>query len=115
MEFHYKFVDRFQDILKVKILYVSKIITYSNYLEPSKENVLKEYDAVTCFTWTFMIWFPKVLKLILQMQPSCPRNTSTEHWRKVPNFTAFLEIFSHLKKIDSVKHVLKVLLIVLSC
>ena len=50
MEFHYKFVDRFQDMLKVKILYVSKITRSSNYLEPSKENVLKKYDAVTCFT-----------------------------------------------------------------
>ena len=41
MEFYDKFVDRFQDISKVKNYAVS------NYLEPSKENVLREYDVVT--------------------------------------------------------------------
>ena len=65
------------------------------------------------FTWKFMIWFHKILKLIFQTQPSCPRNICTEHWRKLPNLTAFLEIFSYLKNIDSIEHVQKVLLIVL--
>ena len=37
MEFYDKFVDRFQDILKVKNPAVSK----------AKENVLGEYDVVT--------------------------------------------------------------------
>ena len=47
MEFCVKFVDRFQDISKVKDPAVSKAGS-SNYLEPfSKENVLGEYDAVT--------------------------------------------------------------------
>ena len=46
MEFYYKFVDRFQDISKVKVPAVSKQRT-SNYLEPSKKYVLGEYDAVT--------------------------------------------------------------------
>ena len=47
MEFYYKFVDRLQDISKVKIPAVSKAIRSSNYLEPSKESVLGGYDAVT--------------------------------------------------------------------
>ena len=46
MEFYEKFEDRFQDISKVKNPAVSKT-KCSNYLEPSKENVLEEYDAVT--------------------------------------------------------------------
>ena len=64
-----------------------------------------------CFTWTFLIiWSHKILKLIFQKQPSCPRKICTEHWRKLSNLTAFLEIFLCLKKND----VWKVLLIVIS-
>ena len=45
-----------------------------------------------CFTWKiFMIWFHKILKWIFQKQPSCSRNICTEHWRKPPISTAFLE------------------------
>ena len=67
-----------------------------------------------CFTWKFfMIWFHKILKLIFQKQPSFPRNICTEHWRKLPNLKAFLEIFLYLKSNDSVEHVLRVLLIML--
>ena len=47
MEFYHTFVDRFQDMSKVKNLAVIKAIRPSNYLEPSKENDLGEYDAVT--------------------------------------------------------------------
>ena len=46
MEFYDKFVDRFQDMPKVKIPAVSKCQRSRNYLEPSKENVLCEYDGV---------------------------------------------------------------------
>ena len=64
-----------------------------------------------CFTWKFfVIWFHKILKLIFQTKPSCPRNICTEHWRKLPNLSAFLEIFLYLKNNDSVEHVYKVLL-----
>ena len=67
-----------------------------------------------CFTWKFfMIWFHKILKLIFQMLPSCPRNICTEQWKKLLNLTAFLEICLYLKNNDSVEHVQKVLLIVL--
>ena len=38
---------------------------------------------------------------------------TTEHWRKLPNFTTFLEIFLYLKNNNSVEHVQNVLLIVL--
>ena len=44
-----------------------------------------------------MIWFHKILKLIFQKQPSCPRNLCTKHWRKLPNLAAFLEIFTCVK------------------
>ena len=47
MEFYDKFVDRFQDISKVKNHLLSGRQMSSNYLEPLKENVLWEYDAVT--------------------------------------------------------------------
>ena len=57
-----------------------------------------------CFTWKF---------LIFQTQPSCPRNICTEHWRKLPYLTAFLEIFLYLKNSNSVEHVQKAFLIVL--
>ena len=40
-------MDRFQDISKVKNPAASKAKVSSNYLEPSKENVLGKYDAVT--------------------------------------------------------------------
>ena len=46
MGFYDKFVDRFQDISKVKKPAVSKARS-SNYLESSKENVLGEYEPVT--------------------------------------------------------------------
>ena len=45
MEFYDKFADRFQDISKVRIMLSAKQRS-SNYLEPSKENVLEEYDPV---------------------------------------------------------------------
>ena len=48
----------------------------------------------------------KFLNLFLK-QPSCPRNKCTEHWRKLPNLTAFLDIYLYLKSKnngDSVKH-----------
>ena len=38
-------------------------------------------------------------------QPLCLKNICTELWRKLPNLTAFLEIYLYLKKNDSVKHV----------
>ena len=89
----------------------------NNNLELSKENVLGNImlSHLPCFTWKFfMIWFHKILKLIFKKQPSCSTNICTKHWRKLPNLTAFLEIFLFLKNKDSVKHVKKVLLIVLS-
>ena len=46
MKFYDKFVDRFKDISKVKNPAVSNKRS-SNYLEPSKENISGEYDAVT--------------------------------------------------------------------
>ena len=46
MEFSDKFVDKFQDTSKIKNPAVSKPKS-TNYLEPSKENVLEEYNAVT--------------------------------------------------------------------
>ena len=80
----------------------------NNYLELSKENVLGSMMLWhwPCFTWKFfMIWFHKILKLISQKQPSCPKNICTEHWRKLHYLTAFLEIFLYLKNNDSAKHV----------
>ena len=79
-----------------------------NYLELSKENVLSNMmlSHWSCFTWKFfMIWFHKILKFLKQL--SCPRNICTEHWRKLPNLTAFLDIYLNLKSKndDSVKHV----------
>ena len=79
----------------------------SNHLELSKENfggnmMLSHWP---CFIWKFMIWFRSILKSIFQMQSSCPRNICAEHWRKLPNLTAFLESFSYYKNIDSVEHV----------
>ena len=56
-----------------------------NYLELSKENVLRNMilSHWSCFTWKFfMIWFHKILKFLKQL--SCPRNICTEHWRKLP-------------------------------
>ena len=64
-----------------------------NYLELSKENVLRNMmlSHWLCFTWKFfMIWFQKILKFL--KQPLCPRNECLEHWRKLPNLTAFLQI-----------------------
>ena len=66
MEFCDKFADKFQDISKVKNTAISKAKS-GNYLEPSKENVLGEYDAVTLtrlYLKILMIWFHKALKLI---------------------------------------------------
>ena len=81
----------------------------NNYLKLSKENVLGNMMLLhwPCFTWKFfMTWFTRILKLIYQKQPSCPRNICTEHWTKPPIFTAFLEIFLYLSKNnDPVEHV----------
>ena len=67
-------------------------ITYSLQKKMFWGNMLLSYSP--CFTWTFfMIWFHKILKFIFQTQPSCPRKICTEHWWKLPNLTAFLEIF----------------------
>ena len=80
----------------------------SNYLEPSKENVLVKYDAATLsmfYLKFFMIWFHKIFKLIFQTQPPCPRNVCTGPWRKLPNLTAFLEIFLYLANSNSAEHV----------
>ena len=46
MEFYDKFANKFQDISNIKNTAISKAKS-GNYLEPSKENVLVEYDAVT--------------------------------------------------------------------
>ena len=62
-----------------------------------------------CCAWKFfMICFHKILKLISETQPSCPR--CTEHckymyWtlKKLPSLTAFMEICFYLKNNDSVK------------
>ena len=49
------------------------------------------------FTWKFfVILFHKILRLIFEKQPSCPRNVCTKHWRKLPNLTVFLDIFLYL-------------------
>ena len=45
MEFYHKFVDRFQDMSKVKNPAVSK--RSSNYLEFSKETFWQKYNTVT--------------------------------------------------------------------
>ena len=106
-EFYNKFMDRFQDISKIR---------NPENLEPSKANVLGHITLShwPCFTWRFfMKWFRKTLKLICQALPSCPRNICTEHWKKLPNLIAFLEICLYLKNNDSVEHVQKVLLTVL--
>ena len=69
MEFYYNFVDRFQDLSKVKNPAVSKAIRSNNYFELSKENVLGNMmlSHWLLFTWKFfMIWFHKILKLISQ-------------------------------------------------
>ena len=81
---------------------------YNNYLELWKENVLGNMmlSHWPCFTWKFfMIWSYKILKLIFQKQPSCPRNIYTQYWRKPPIFTTFLETFLYLKNNVSVGHV----------
>ena len=65
MGFYDKFADKFQDISNIKNTAISKAKS-GNYLEPSKENVLGEYDAVTLtrlYLKVLMIWFHKVLKL----------------------------------------------------
>ena len=77
-----------------------------NYLELSKENVLGNIMLSHWpeFIWNFfMIWFHETLELTFKKQASRPRNTCTEHWRKPPIFTAFLEIFLYLKNNDSYK------------
>ena len=80
----------------------------NNYLKLSKEYVLGNMmlSHWPWFTWKFFItWFHKILKLIFQKQPSCPRNICTEQWRELPNLTAFLEIFLYLKNNDSIEYV----------
>ena len=79
---------------------------HSNYTEPSKENVLGEYDPVTMAILYLKVLHDmllQILKLIFQTQPSCHRNICTEG-RKLPNLTAFLEIFLYIKNNDSVEH-----------
>ena len=80
----------------------------NNYLKLSKENFLGNMmlSHWPCITWKFfMIWLHKILKLIFQKQLSSPGNRCAEHWRKLPNLTAFFEIFLYLKNNDSVEHV----------
>ena len=55
MEFYDKFMDRFQDISEVKNPAIRRQRS-SNNLEPSKANVLGEYDAVT-----FTVLYLKVI------------------------------------------------------
>ena len=62
MGFYDKFVDRFQDISKVKTNPAVSKARSSNYLEPSKENVLGEYDAVTLT----MLYFKVLHGMVLQ-------------------------------------------------
>ena len=50
------------------------------------------------------LWYSFTKFLIFQKQPSCPRNIYTEYWKKLPNLTAFLEIFLHLENNDSLEH-----------
>ena len=76
----------------------------NNYLELSTENVMGNMmlSQWPCFTWKFvMIWFHKILELIFQKQPSYPRKWCTEHWKKLPNLIAFLEIVLYLKNNNS--------------
>ena len=91
--------------------------TFSNNLEQMQKQMFWGNMTLShwlCFTWKFfMIWFHKILKSIFQTLTSCPRNICPEHWKKLPNLTAFLEICLYLKNNDSVEHVQKVLLIVL--
>ena len=84
---------------KAKVQYLLRVF---------KRKSFGEYDAVRLpsFTWKFfMVWFHKILKLFFQKQPSCFRNKCSEHWRKLPNLTTFLEIFLHLRNNDPVEHV----------
>ena len=110
MEF-YEFVDRFQEISKVKIPAVSKA---------------KAKQLLRAFKWKCFagIWWCHIDHALLesvwygftkffQTQPSCPRNICTEHWRKLSNLTEFVKIFSYFKNINSVEYVSKILLIVL--
>ena len=72
----------------------------NNYLELSKEIFLENMmlSHRPCFTWKFfMTCFHKILKLIFEKQPSCPRILCTEHWKKLSNLTAFLEFFLCLR------------------
>ena len=101
MEFYDKFVDGFRDAFQKKINLLSARQRPNNYLEISKGNVLGNImlSHWLCLNWKFfMIWFYKILKLIFQKQPSCPRNICPEYWRKLPNLTALLEIFLYLKR-----------------
>ena len=71
----------------------------TNYSKLSKENVLWNLmmSHWPSFAWRlFMGWFHKILKLVFQKQPSCPRNICTKHWRRPPIFTTSLEIFWYL-------------------
>ena len=107
MKFYHKFVDKFQDIQKERIL-LSPRQKSSSYLEPSKENIFGEYDAATLTMLYLKVLrdiISEIFKLIFQMQPSCLRNICTENWRKLPNLTGFLEIFLYLKNNSSVEYV----------
>ena len=60
MEFYDKFVDRFQDMKRILL---SARQRSSNYLGPSKENILGEYDAVTLT----MLWLKVLHDLVSQI------------------------------------------------
>ena len=55
-------MDRFQDISKVRNPAASKAKVSSNYLEPSKENVLGKYDAVILILHHLKVLHDMVLK-----------------------------------------------------
>ena len=81
MKFYHKFVDKFQDIQKERIL-LSPRQKSSSYLEPSKENIFGEYDAVTLTMLYLKVLrdiVSEIFKLIFQMQPSYLRNICTEN------------------------------------
>ena len=87
--------EHFQDLSKVQSPAISKA-------KLLKENVFGDMmlSQWPCFTWKFfMLWFHKILKLVFQNQPSCPRNIALKTLKRNIYFDF------------SVEHVLKVLLI----
>ena len=59
MEFYDKFKDRVQDVSKERIL-LSATQRSSNYLEPSKLNVLGEYNVATLTIFYLKVLHEKV-------------------------------------------------------